>query len=129
MAVAIAVGRSGINTLLVLSQVVLAIVLPFIVFPLVWLTSARAVMSVRSDEPPRPHEEDDKAAATTTTMDGSCESDVDARNEGDVDVEGARDAMVDFSNGWIVAGVGYGIWLIVVVANVYVLVELMLGND
>ena len=88
MAVAIAVGRSGINTLLVLSQVVLAIVLPFIVFPLVWLTSARAVMSVRSDEPPRPHEEDDKAAATTTTMDGSCESDVDARNEADVDVEG-----------------------------------------
>ena len=45
------------------------------------------------------------------------------------DIEGARDAMVDFSNGWIVAGVGYGIWLIVVVANVYVLVELMLGND
>ncbi|ETW86739.1 Mn2+ and Fe2+ transporter of the NRAMP family [Heterobasidion irregulare TC 32-1] len=129
MAVAIAVGRPGINTLLVLSQVVLAIVLPFIVFPLVWLTSTRAVMTVRSDQPPRSPEEDDKAAATTTTTDGSCENDADARNEGSVDIEGARDAMVDFSNGWIVAGVGYGIWLIVVVANLYVLIELMLGND
>ncbi|KAK0489581.1 putative transporter of the NRAMP family [Armillaria luteobubalina] len=50
LTVAIAVGRSGIDTLLVASQVVLSIVLPFIVFPLLWLTSNRRVMSVKNDD-------------------------------------------------------------------------------
>ncbi|KAK0192479.1 putative transporter of the NRAMP family [Armillaria mellea] len=50
LTVAIAIGRSGIDTLLVASQVVLSIVLPFIVFPLLWLTSNRRVMSVENDE-------------------------------------------------------------------------------
>lgn len=54
MAVAIGVGRDGINVLLVGSQVVLAIVLPFIVTPLVWLTSSSAVMSVTKPSPPSP---------------------------------------------------------------------------
>lgn len=54
MAVAIGVGRDGINTLLVASQVVLALVLPFIVIPLVWLTSSSAVMSVTKALPPSP---------------------------------------------------------------------------
>lgn len=47
MIVAIVVGRQGINTLLVISQVVLSIVLPFTMFPLIWLTSSKAVMRVR----------------------------------------------------------------------------------
>ncbi|KAH8120595.1 Nramp-domain-containing protein [Phellopilus nigrolimitatus] len=47
MVVAVVVGRDGINTLLVISQVVLSIVLPFVVFPLVWLTSSPLVMRVR----------------------------------------------------------------------------------
>ncbi|KAK0192473.1 natural resistance-associated macrophage protein [Armillaria mellea] len=50
LTVAIAIGRSGIDTLLVASQVVLSIVLPFIVFPLLWLTSNRRVMSVKKDD-------------------------------------------------------------------------------
>lgn len=47
MAIAIAVGRPGINTLLVISQVVLSIVLPFTMFPLIYLTSSKTVMRVR----------------------------------------------------------------------------------
>ncbi|PBK61561.1 hypothetical protein ARMSODRAFT_1025485 [Armillaria solidipes] len=51
LTVAIAIGtRSGIDTLLVASQVVLLIVLPFIVFPLLWLTSNRRTMSVKNDD-------------------------------------------------------------------------------
>ncbi|KAK0217351.1 natural resistance-associated macrophage protein [Armillaria nabsnona] len=50
LTVAIAIGRSGIDTLLVASQVVLSIVLPFIVFPLLWLTSNRRIMSVKNDD-------------------------------------------------------------------------------
>lgn len=47
MVIAIVVGRPGINTLLVISQVVLSIVLPFAMFPLIYLTSSKAVMRVR----------------------------------------------------------------------------------
>ena len=47
MAVAIAVGRPGINTLLVASQVALSIVLPFVAFPLIWLTSSKSIMRVK----------------------------------------------------------------------------------
>ncbi|THH23107.1 hypothetical protein EUX98_g8070 [Antrodiella citrinella] len=47
MVVAIAVGRPGLNTLLVASQVVLSIVLPFVAFPLIYLTSSKSIMRVR----------------------------------------------------------------------------------
>lgn len=46
MIVAVAVGRDGLNTLLVASQVVLSIVLPFVAFPLIYLTSSKSVMRV-----------------------------------------------------------------------------------
>ncbi|KZT35828.1 natural resistance-associated macrophage protein, partial [Sistotremastrum suecicum HHB10207 ss-3] len=42
--IASALGRSGIDSLLVASQVVLSFVLPFVIFPLVWLTSKEDVM-------------------------------------------------------------------------------------
>ncbi|KAJ3576131.1 hypothetical protein NP233_g623 [Leucocoprinus birnbaumii] len=47
MVVAIAVGRDGIDTLLVASQVILSIVLPFVAFPLIYLTSSEKIMRVR----------------------------------------------------------------------------------
>ncbi len=49
--VAVAVGQSGINTLLVASQVVLSVVLPFVAFPLIYLTSRKLVMRM-----PRPRQ-------------------------------------------------------------------------
>lgn len=47
MIVAIAVGRPGLNVLLVGSQVALSVVLPFVAFPLILLTSTKSVMRVR----------------------------------------------------------------------------------
>lgn len=44
--VAAVVGKDGINSLLVASQFLLSLVLPFVVLPLVWLTSNERVMSV-----------------------------------------------------------------------------------
>ncbi|KAJ7713437.1 NRAMP family [Mycena metata] len=87
MAFAIAVGRPGINALLVASQVVLAIVLPFITLPLIYLTSSKTVM--RTDNP--------------------------------------WDGMIDYSNGTATAVVAYGIWLVMLVANSYVIVTLIMG--
>ena len=55
MVVAIAVGKPGINMLLVASQVALSIVLPFVAFPLIWLTSSKSVMRVK-----KPQRQDEK---------------------------------------------------------------------
>ncbi|KAF8744071.1 Mn2 and Fe2, partial [Rhizoctonia solani] len=89
MVVAIAVGRQGIDALLVASQVALSIVLPFVIFPLVYLASSDAVMSV-------------------PTPDGGTKS---------------------YKNHWITMCLGYLIFIIVVVANSYVIVTLAMGKD
>ena len=107
--VAVAVGPKGINTMLVASQVVLSVVLPFVVFPLVWLTSSRTVMRVRSPAS-APNTEPQK-------KDDTEEQPIVATNQ-----------YLDFSNGWVVAGIGYAICLVVLVANGYVLITLMLGE-
>ncbi|KAG8851045.1 hypothetical protein FRB96_009527 [Tulasnella sp. 330] len=40
--ISVSLGRSGIDSLLIASQVVLSMILPFVVFPLVWITSERS---------------------------------------------------------------------------------------
>ena len=107
MIMAVSVGRPGINAMLVASQVVLALVLPFIVFPLVWLTSSRTVMRVRVPGPARPTQKEEGA---------------------EEDPNFTEDVYLYFNNGWVVAGIGYIIWASIVVANAYVLVMLVLGN-
>lgn len=51
MFVAVAYGDSGIGSLLVLSQVILSLQLPFAVVPLIWLTSRRSVMGEYANRP------------------------------------------------------------------------------
>lgn len=100
MLVAIVVGREGLNTLLVASQVVLSFVLPFVVFPLVWITSSPQYMRVKREcSPSDPQDTQDEPE------------------------------YVDYSNGKIVMMLGYIIWLLVLVANVYVIVSLAMGKD
>ncbi|EIW64452.1 natural resistance-associated macrophage protein [Trametes versicolor FP-101664 SS1] len=130
LAVAAAVGRSGIDTLLVASQVILSIVLPFIVFPLVYLTSSRSIMSVHKTKKLRPEDADvDELPAGAVTPAESDEKDKETTRVDDTDAEAQAGEMVDFSNGYIVTGLGYLIWLVVVVANVYAIVGLALGDD
>ena len=81
MVVAVSVGRSGINTMLIASEVVLSIVLPFIIFPLIWLTSSRTVMLVRM------------TAVAIRVDDGEEEQGV------------VEDEYLDFSNVWIILGI------------------------
>ncbi|CAE6432438.1 unnamed protein product [Rhizoctonia solani] len=89
MVVAIAVGRQGIDALLVASQVALSIVLPFVILPLVYLTSSDTVMSV-----PRP--------------DGG---------------------IKNYKSYWMTTSLGYLIFIIVVLANSYVIVTLAMGDE
>jgi len=94
--------------MLVASQVVLSLVLPFIVFPLIWLTSSRTVMRVRVPAPAQSSQKKEEGA------------------EEDPNV--TEDVYLYFNNGWVVAGIGYIIWASIVVANGYVLIMLVLGN-
>jgi metal iron transporter len=101
MAVALAVGRPGINVLLVASQVVLSIVLPFITLPLLYLTSSKTVMRVR------------KPDALVS----------EAGELGD-----SWDDTIDYSNGKVTIIIGCGIWLLMLTANIYVIATLIMGQ-
>ncbi|KAH7930469.1 smf Mn2+ and Fe2+ transporter [Leucogyrophana mollusca] len=110
MVVAIAVGPAGIDTLLVASQVVLSIVLPFITFPLIYLTSSKRIMSVRVEPPTNV---DTSPGVVSPIADPEAVS---------------TEQFVDFSSGKIMTAIGYLIWMVIVVANVYVLVTLGMGE-
>ena len=131
MVVALAMGRSGIDQLLVASQVVLSIVLPFVMFPLMWLTTNKKIMSVKRAEPDLPAL---AADGSPPSLDASPASKfatpkMGVPTEGDVESSSSSAIeMVDYSNGKIVAGIGYLIWTVVVVANMYVIVMLAMGK-
>ncbi|GJE87733.1 NRAMP metal ion transporter [Phanerochaete sordida] len=154
MVVAIAVGRPGINMLLVASQVALSIVLPFVAFPLIWLTSSRRVMRVKTPragrDGARTGSEDAPTLAPTETSsrDGECAADersavreirrvdsiVPEEKTEEVLVETVsaspeEDDYIDFSNGWLLTTVASLIFVIVLAANLYVIVMLALGRE
>jgi len=124
MIVAIVVGRSGIDTLLVASQVVLSVVLPFVTFPLLYCTANKAIMSVRKSR------RADAASGGVDTL-TVVELPPVLRNHDLVETEKSGDCdqeeIVDYSNNKLTIAVGVAIWLLVVAANVYVLVELAMG--
>jgi metal iron transporter len=130
LAIAIGLGIPGINTLLVASQVVLSIVLPFVVSPLLYCTSNKAIMSVRKTRT----EMIDTPEVTTSTLaaiDVPSEELVQPRDKDSSNAERAEvdeDEMVDYSNNKFVNAIGVVSWLIIVAANVYVIVELGLGG-
>lgn len=132
MVVAIALGRKGIDALLVASQVVLSIVLPFVTFPLLWCTSSKAIMSVRKKPLVSP-----TSVSTLPALESSSPTSRDKAplppnsppnsklpdSPGGVEAA-AEDEMVDYSNNKFAMVIGAAIWLVVVAANVYVLVDL-----
>lgn len=105
--VAATVGRAGIDTLLVASQVALSVVLPFVIFPLVYLTSSHTVMRVKIPA---------NDAINPVDAGGETTSSASAAGE------------VNYHNGKLMMSLGYLILCIVVVANAYVLVALMQGK-
>jgi metal iron transporter len=130
MVVTLAMGRSGIDQLLVASQVVLSIVLPFIMLPLLWLTTSKDIMSVKKPE----------LVSTTLPTDGSSNHDMSTASKHATpktghltehdDVEALPSyEIVDYSNGKIVASIGYIVWVLVIVANLYVIVMLAMGKS
>lgn len=158
--VAIAVGRPGIDSLLIGSQVALAIVLPFVAAPLIWLTSSKSVMSVR--KPAAATEgsslSSTEASPTVPTPDAAqSRQDINAIEEvyhvaehslGSLkekratvlvekqehrldDIEELSfddEAYVSFAIGWVVTGLAYLIFFIILAANMYAIVMLAMGR-
>ncbi|KAF5345709.1 hypothetical protein D9758_013040 [Tetrapyrgos nigripes] len=110
MAVAIAIGKPGIDALLVASQVVLSICLPFVIAPLIYLTANKNIMRARKPTvgifPP-----------------GTTEAEMYRQ-----DVETATSEGEDFSSNRITTIVASCIWVLITLANIYVLVSLGMGT-
>ncbi|KAJ3764357.1 natural resistance-associated macrophage protein-domain-containing protein [Lentinula raphanica] len=144
MAVAIAFGRPGINALLVISQVILSIVLPFITLPLVYLTSSKKFMTVKRFRI-------SPVSSTTTVIptildqeDGLARSSKDHFEPSSDDLEKGNPLnssktdlpsavtpvaeKVDYSNNLLVTIVLSGVWLVIAAANVYAIVALAMGQ-
>ncbi|KAL5534599.1 hypothetical protein ACEPAG_1062 [Sanghuangporus baumii] len=173
MLVAVIVGRKGIDSLLVISQVILSIVLPFVMFPLIWLTSSSVVMRV--PRPRRPIQSDSSAeldmsddekrrepsstseeeavdneeyAGTIILESGDVESveDEEPKTQTKMGKVKARadkaytntiatplkvgdetTEFVDYSNGWPLTILSYAIWVVILIANGYLIVTFAIG--
>jgi metal iron transporter len=99
--IAAAVGKKGLDTTLVASQVVLSVILPIVSAPLIWFTCRKHIMTIPSGS---------RATATQG-------------NE-----TGRTDQGVNMQNGWFVTVLAVLIWLVLVVMNTALLVLLGLGK-
>lgn len=133
MAVAIAAGRGGVDALLVASQVALSIVLPFIVFPLLYLTNSKEIMAVKQSRSPShddtTHHDSEIVVDLKPGSDSRIEEkEVRAVFPTVVDLEGTTET-VDFANHKVAVVVGWVLWFIIVAANIYAIVTLAMGDE
>jgi metal iron transporter len=136
MVVAVSVGRSGINSLLVASQVVLSVVLPFVAFPLIYLTSSEVVMRVRVTPPDVIHPGTPPALQRVLSRDTSSleiqEIPADAGSDTITSevlpkFDDGMPETIDYSNGLFVTILSYLAWGVIFIANSYAIVMLCLG--
>jgi len=116
-------GGHGLNTMLVASQVVLSVVLPTVIFPLVYLCSKREVMTVKGPEVESTSVS--SASALDSTPNAVLGVQEEIRPTGDV-MDGRREKCYT-SPKWVTV-LGYLLTFVVLLANVYVFVQLGLGN-
>lgn len=127
MIVAIALGRSGVDALLVASQVVLSVVLPFILFPLIWCTSSKAIMSVKKNGGYSEDHLKENLSAREVETPGSDLNPSRPKNEmarNTAGTEERAEERVEYSNPKIISILAWAIWLLITAANVYALVEI-----
>jgi len=127
MIVAIAVGRPGVDRLLVTSQVVLSVVLPFILFPLIWCTSSKCIMSVKKgnySEESLQENLSTGAAEKTGLAFHSPGPEIESKVANDGGMAETAEEIVDYSNHKVTSIIGWTIWLVITAANIYALVEI-----
>lgn len=139
LAVSVSIGREGIDTLLIASQVALSIALPFIIAPLVIFTSSQSIMSVPRVAP---------IAPTPDTLKLSSNSSEDIESSSPVVPDAPQfwpkswsqlasalkpfrrrlgdnpDEFVSFANGMLVIYLAAAIWIVVTMANFFAILQL-----
>ncbi|WWD08657.1 hypothetical protein V865_006770 [Kwoniella europaea PYCC6329] len=145
--VASAVGPSGLNTMLVASQVLLSIVLPTVIFPLVYLCSREEIMTVQGPELDDDTDinqgirlenlNNDQITSTRNQQeggDGNSNGHGHSTTRTQIQIQdnieeatSARRSKSYVSPQWVTV-LGYGLFGVVVLANAYVIVQLCLGN-
>lgn len=126
LVVAIAVGRAGISTLLVASQVVLSIVLPFVTLPLIYLTSSKRIMTAQDVE-----RDPSVSSESELSTDDKHEEEKDDDTPVAIiprDLEAVEGEKKDFSNGRVMIAIGVVIWVVIAAANVYAIAALAMGE-
>lgn len=101
-----AVGKSGLNTALTASQVVLSSVLPFVTLPLIYFTSRSRYMTVLPGMARYYHESDDEGLPLGNNASGG----------------------INMANSWYIIILSILVWLVITVMNVANLVLLGLGK-
>lgn len=137
MVVAISVGRSGISSLLVASQVVLSVVLPFVAFPLIYLTSSEIVMRVRVTPPdvirpgtPPPIQRAlSRSNPSLEIQEIQVDAGLDTIPPEDVlpNFDDGMPETIDYSNGLFVTTLSYLAWAVIFIANAYAVAMLCMG--
>ncbi|KAJ3056251.1 hypothetical protein HK097_007612 [Rhizophlyctis rosea] len=117
MAVALIRGDKGVNELLVLTQVILSIQLPFAVWPLVYFTSSKRIMTVKYVE-----KEDSLDAGAHN---GSTSSVSSIR---DPEVDDSVVEVQNFANGPFLTALAIFVAIMITVFNVVLLVQVASGQ-
>lgn len=112
---AAAVGNSGLNTMLIASQFLLSVILPTVIFPLVYLCSQPDVMTVEGPRVPEDVPSSDELGPILEVN--------------SVLPPMERRRIKSYTSPKWVTGLGYALFSMIVLANVYVFVELGLGNS
>ena len=114
IAVAVSVGRNGIDTLLVASQVVLSIVLPFVIFPLVFICSSNIMVVNAPPESVEPEPAPSHVEGATPEVERVVEL---GASEGEGGEVATGFEVVSFKSPMWATCLGYFIFALVVVAN------------
>lgn len=113
-------GGRGLNAMLVASQVVLSVVLPTVIFPLVYLCSRREVMTVNGPELELTSNAVPDVQEEVRPVGQATEAERDGRMS-------PRRQKSYTSPKWVTV-LGYLLTFAVLLANIYVFVQIGLGN-
>lgn len=111
-------GRSGVATILNLSQVVLSLILPFVTAPLLYFTANKAIMTVKVHSSPNNAPID----SASDSVDISENTSLIQNLNGDL-------KTVDFSNSLTMNVLGIFSWLTIGFLNIYLIIQWIRGED
>lgn len=103
-------GRSGVATILNLSQVVLSLILPFVTAPLLYFTANKEIMSVKVIH--NEHETQAQINENSTLLSRVSNLEI-----------------VDFSNSMLTNSLGFIAWFTIGFLNIYLIIQWLRGED